>query len=68
MRKMIACVLLIGVISVLCLNCYATEYPDPLDSRNVPKNLVALANPGEGDILFRYYNIPLRFDFTNYDQ
>lgn len=67
MRKMIICVLLIGLVSVLFLNSYAAEYPDPLDSRNVPENLVALANPGEGDILFRYYNIPLLFDFTNYD-
>lgn len=67
MRKMVACVLLIGLISMLILNSYATEYPDPFDSRNVPENLVNLANPDEGNILFRYYNIPLRFAFTNFN-
>lgn len=67
MRKIFACVFLIALVSVLFLNSYATEYPDPLDSRNVPENLVALANPDEGDILFRYYNIPILFDFAEQD-
>lgn len=67
MRKTITYFFLVAMIFALCSPAFATEYPDPLDSRNVPENLVALANPGEGDILFRYYNIPLRFDFTNYD-
>lgn len=67
MHKMIACILLIGLLSLLCLNGYATEYSDPLDSRNVPAKLLYLTHPGEGDILFRYYNIGILFEFAERD-
>ncbi len=67
MRKMIACILLVGLVSLLCLNGYATEYSDPLDSRNIPQEVLELADPNETDVLFRYYRTAIVLAFGESD-
>lgn len=67
MRKIVTCLFLAVLLPLLCLNGYATEYSDPLDSRNIPQEVLELADPSETDVLFRYYRTAILSSFAEED-
>ena len=67
MRKMITCILLVGLVSLLCLNGYATEYSDSRDSRYISPDVLEELNDAGTEVIVKGYNSCPLVDFSDYN-